>query len=143
MRLGNLDARRDWGYAPDYVESMWLILQQDDPDDYVIATNESHSVKEFAQKAFEIVDLDWEKYVKVDKKFFRPLDISSLEGDYSKAKKKLGWKPKVKFDKLVEIMVKEDLNRWQRWKKGEHFPWDASNYPNENRILSRKFALDE
>jgi GDPmannose 4,6-dehydratase len=142
LRLGNIEAKRDWGYAPEYVESMWLMLQQNDPDDYVIATNETHSVREFAEKAFDIVDLDAEEYLKVDKRFFRPLDISFLQGDYSKAKRKLGWKPKVKFDELVKIMVKEDISRWERWQKGERFPWDAPNYPDENRILSRMLRLE-
>jgi GDPmannose 4,6-dehydratase len=142
LKLGNLKAERDWGYAPQYVESMWLMLQQDKPDDYVIATNEAHSVEEFAQKAFTIAELDWEKYIKVDKRFLRPLDVNFLQGDYSKAKQKLGWEPKVKFDELVEIMVREDIDRWRRWQKGERFPWDAPNYPSENRILSRVLRLD-
>jgi len=142
LKLGNLDAKRDWGYAPEYVESMWLMLQQKEPDDYVIATNEAHSVGEFVEKAFNTVNLDWREYVKVDKKFLRPLDVNFLHGDYSKAKQKLGWKPKVKFDKLVEIMVKEDLSRWQRWQQGEKFPWDALNYPTEDKILSRQLRLD-
>ncbi|PIS30324.1 GDP-mannose 4,6-dehydratase [Candidatus Saganbacteria bacterium CG08_land_8_20_14_0_20_45_16] len=137
IEIGNLDAKRDWGYAPEYVESMWLILQQDKPDDFVIATNESHSVKEFMEKAFSVVNLDWQKYVKINKKYNRPLDINLLLGDASKAKNKLGWEPKVKFDQLVEIMVKEDLLRWERFKKGEHFPWDASNYMSETKILTR------
>lgn len=140
--LGNLDAKRDWGYAPDYVESMWLILQKDDPGDYVVATNEAHSVREFAEKAFDVCGLDWEKYVKVDKKFLRPVDVNLLCGDYSKAKAQLGWEPKVKFDQLVEIMVKEDLNRWKRWRKGEKFPWDAPNYPDEDKIISRYQRMD-
>ena len=137
LRLGNLEARRDWGYAPEYVESMWLMLQQKEPDDYVIATNEAHNVKEFTEKAFDVVGVDWQEYVKVDKRFLRPLDVNFLQGNYSKAKKKLGWKPKVKFDELVEVMVKEDLNRWERWQNGERFPWDALNYPNEANILTR------
>lgn len=141
LRLGNLEAKRDWGYAPEYVESMWLMLQQDKPDDYVIATNDIHSVKEFVERAFNIGGLDWQKYIRVDKSFLRPLDVEFLKGDISKAKKKLGWKPKVKFDELVEIMVKEDLNRWERWKKGEHFPWDASNYPSEANILTRALRV--
>ena len=137
LYLGNLEAKRDWGYAPDYVESMWLMLQQKEPDDYVIATNESHSVKEFAEKAFGIVGLDWQEYVKVDKRFLRPLDVNFLQGDYSKAKRKLRWEPKIKFDELVKIMVKEDLSRWERWQSGERFPWDSPNYPSEDRIISR------
>ena len=142
LKLGNLEAKRDWGYAPEYVESMWLMLQQNEPDDYVIATNETHSVMEFAARAFSIVDLDWQKYIKVDERFLRPLDINFLQGDYSKSKEKLGWQPRVKFDRLVEIMVKGDLSRWERWQKGERFPWDAPNYPDENRILSRMLRLE-
>lgn len=142
LRLGNLNSKRDWGYAPEYVESMWLMLQQEKPDDYVIATGEAHSVKEFAELAFSIVGLDWQDYVKVDKKFFRPLDVGLLRGDYSKAKKVLGWEPKTKFSKLVEIMTKEDLNRWERWQRGERFPWDAPNYPSENKILSRMLVFE-
>jgi len=141
LYLGNLKAKRDWGYAPDYVESMWLMLQQKEPDDYVIATNEAQSVKEFAEKAFDNVGLDWQDYVKVDKRFFRPLDVNFLQGDYSKAKKRLGWKPKVKFDELVKIMTKEDLNRWERWQSGERFPWDAPNYPNEAKIITRTLRV--
>jgi len=137
LRLGNLEARRDWGYAPEYVESMWLMLQQDEPDDYVIATNEAHSVKECVKKAFEIAGLDWERHVRVDERFLRPLDVNFLQGNYSKAQQKLGWEPKVKFDKLVEMMVKEDLSRWKKWQKGERFPWDAPNYPSEVNIITR------
>ncbi len=142
IRLGNLDAKRDWGYAQEYVESMWSMLQQDKPEDYVIATNETHSVKEFAELAFSLIGLDWEKHVITDKKLLRPLDVQLLQGDYSKAQKLIGWIPKLKFKGLVELMVKEDLNRWERWLKGERFPWDAPNYPNENKILSRQFKLD-
>ncbi len=142
LRLGNLETHRDWGYAPEYIESMWLILQQAEPDDYVVATNEAHSVKEFAEKAFAVADLDWQKYVKVDEKFYRPLEVGYLQGDYTKAKNKLGWEPKVKFARLVEIMVKEDLDRWGRWQQGQRFPWDAPSYPSENQILSRMLRLD-
>ena len=141
LRIGNLDAKRDWGYAPEYIESMWLMLQQKEPDDYVIATGEAHSVKEFVQRTFDVVGLDWQKYVKVDKRFLRPLDVPSLTGDYSKAKKKLGWRPRTKFDELVKIMVKEEVSRWERWLNGERFPWDAPNYPSENRILTRALRM--
>lgn len=141
LHLGNLEAKRDWGYAPDYIKSMWLILQQDEADDYVVATNETHSVKEFIERAFEVVDLDWQDYVKVNTKFLRPLDVNYLQGDYSKAKNKLNWKPKVKFDKLVNIMVNADLERWQRWHDGERFPWDAPNYPNDINVLTREIRL--
>ena len=141
LRLGNLEAKRDWGYAPEYVQSMWLMLQQDEPDDYVVATGEAHSVRELVEKAFSVVDLEWEKYVKVDERLLRPLDANFLRGDYYKAKQKLGWEPKVKFDELVNIMVRADLERWQRWLKGEKFPWDAPNYPSETNILTRTLRL--
>ncbi len=137
LRLGNLDSLRDWGYAPEYVASMWLILQHHEPDDFVIATNEAHSVREFVTAAFAAVDLDWEKYVRTDETCLRPLDVNYLHGDYSHAKQQLGWEPKVKFTELVALMVREDLGRWQRWQKGEKFPWDAPNYPHEASIISR------
>lgn len=114
LYLGNLDAKRDWGYAKDYVEMMWLMLQQDTPDDYVIATGETHSVREFAEKVFSILELDWEKYVRYDKRYERPAEVELLIGDPSKAKNKLGWEPKVTFDGLCEIMVEEDLKLAQR-----------------------------
>lgn len=109
LYLGNLDARRDWGYAPEYVEAMWRMLQQDKPDDYVIATGETHSVKEFVQEAFRHAGLDWEKYVKIDPRYFRPAEVDLLVGDASKARKVLDWAPKVKFKDLVKIMVDSDL----------------------------------
>ncbi len=109
LLLGNLDAKRDWGYAKDYVEAMWLMLQQDKPDDYVIATGETHSVKEFLQEAFSYVGLDWNKYVEIDPRYFRPAEVDLLIGDASKAKAKLGWVPKTKFKELVRIMVDADL----------------------------------
>lgn len=140
--LGNLDAKRDWGLAPEYVESMWLMLQQKESDDYVVATEECHSVREFVEKACDVVGLDWQEYVKTDTKFLRPLEVSYLKGDSSKIRK-LGWSPTVKFDELVKIMVKEDLSRWERWQNGERFPWDAPNYPSEDKIISRYHAKDE
>lgn len=109
LRLGNLDAKRDWGFAGDYVEAMWLMLQQDRPDDYVIATNETHTVKEFVELAFERADLDWQKYVKIDEKFMRPAEVDLLIGDPKKATKDLGWKPKTSFKELVHMMVDSDL----------------------------------
>lgn len=142
LRIGNPHAKRDWGYAPEYVESMWLMLQQKQPDDYVVATHETHSVQELIQKAFGLVNLDWKKYVKVDKRFIRPSEVHYLEGDPAKVREKLGWKPRTKFNALIEIMVKEDLRRWQKWLKGERFPWDAPNYPNENHIMSREYKVD-
>ena len=111
LRLGNLDSKRDWGFAGDYVEAMWLMLQVDKPDDYVVATGEAHSVREFVELAFSEVGLDWEKYVKVDKKFFRPAEVEYLIGDSSKAKQVFGWEPKVKFEELVKMMVKADVER--------------------------------
>jgi GDPmannose 4,6-dehydratase len=109
LRLGNLDAQRDWGFAGDYVEAMWLMLQQDQPDDYVVATGETHSVREFCELAFGRVDLDWEQYVKVDEKFFRPAEVELLVGSPAKAKRKLGWEPKTPFAELVAMMVDADV----------------------------------
>lgn len=114
LRLGNLDAKRDWGYAGDYVRAMWLMLQQEVPDDYVIATGESHSVREFVELAFSEVGLNWKDYVKVDKKLFRPAEVEYLTGDYSKAKRMFSWQPDVKFEELVRMMVKADMERIQR-----------------------------
>ncbi len=108
--LGNLDARRDWGYAPEYCEAMWMMLQQDTPDDYVIGTGQSHSVKDFLIKAFSVAGIDdWENYVEIDPQYYRPAEIDSLIADAKKAKDKLGWEPKVKFEELVEIMMEDDL----------------------------------
>ncbi len=109
LYLGNLDAQRDWGYAKEYVEAMWLMLQQDQGDDYVMATNETNSVKDFVIETFNLLDLDWEKYVDYDKRYERPTEVDLLIGDPSKAKKQLGWEPKVRFKDLVKIMVDADL----------------------------------
>ncbi len=106
--LGNLDARRDWGYAPDYVEAMWLILQQDKPDDFVIATNETHSIREFLDIAFGLLNLNWENHVEIDPTFFRPTEVNLLIGDYSKAKNQLQWKPSTSFEELIRIMINGD-----------------------------------
>ncbi|MDO8430325.1 MAG: GDP-mannose 4,6-dehydratase [bacterium] len=109
--LGNLNAKRDWGYAPEYVEAMWLMLQQKKPDDYVIATGEAHSVREFAEEAFRCIGIkNWKKYIEIDKRYYRPTEVDSLTGDASKAKKILKWHPKTKFKDLVKIMVEADLN---------------------------------
>lgn len=107
--MGNLDARRDWGYAPEYIEAMWLMLQQDEPDDYVIATGEMHSVREFVETAFSLVGLDWQKYVEIDQRYFRPTEVDELCGDSSKAQRKLGWQPRTTFHGLVRIMLEADL----------------------------------
>jgi len=109
LYLGNLAARRDWGYAPEYVEAIWMILQQDRPEDYAIGTGEAHSVKEFVQEAFSYLGLDWERYVDIDDKYFRPTDARLLRADASKARQALGWEPKVTFKQLVRIMVDADL----------------------------------
>ncbi len=109
LRLGNLDAKRDWGFAGDYVEAMWLMLQQERPDDYVVATGETHSVREFLEEAFSHVKLDWQKYVVVDPRYFRPSEVDLLLGDPTKAQRALGWKPKVGFRELVRMMVEADL----------------------------------
>lgn len=112
--LGNLDAKRDWGYAKDYVEAMWLMLQAKDADDYVVATGESHSVRELLEKAFGYLELDYKKHVEIDPRYFRPAEVDHLLGDATKARTKLGWKPKVTFDELVTIMVDYDLDRARR-----------------------------
>ena len=109
LYLGNLDAKRDWGYAKEYVEAMWLMLQQADADDYVIATNETHSIREFLDFAFGHVGLEWEKYVEVDPRYYRPTEVDLLMGDYSKAKRRFGWEPKTKFADLVKLMVDADV----------------------------------
>jgi GDPmannose 4,6-dehydratase len=109
--LGNLESRRDWGYAPEYVEAMYSILQRDEPDDYVIGTGESHSVREFVEEAFSYVGLDWEKYVEVDRRYFRPLDPEQLIADAAKAHKALGWSPRIKFRDLVKIMLDADMRK--------------------------------
>jgi len=111
LRLGNLDARRDWGFAGDYVEAMWLMLQQDKPDDYVVATGETHTVKKLVEIAFEHAGLEWEKYVKLDSAFLRPAEVDLLVGDPSKAQKQLGWKPKVSFEEMTRMMVDADIER--------------------------------
>ncbi len=114
LYMGNLDARRDWGYARDYVEAMWMIMNADEPDDYVVATGETHSVREFLEKTFSHLDLDWEKYVEIDPRYFRPAEVDLLLGDASKVRDKLGWEPKVTFDDLVKLMTDYDLNLAQQ-----------------------------
>jgi len=109
LYLGNLESKRDWGYAPDYVEAMWLMLQQDQAEDLAIATGESHSVREFCEAAFAQAGLDWKEYVEIDQRYFRPTEVDALEGDATMARTKLGWKPKVTFDGLVKRMVESDM----------------------------------
>ncbi len=114
LGLGNLDAKRDWGFAKDYVEAMWLMLQQDEPNDYVVATGETHTVREFCEQAFAHVGLDWAKHVVIDPRYFRPTEVDLLIGDASRAKKLLGWEPKVRFHELVKLMVDSDLEVMKR-----------------------------
>jgi GDPmannose 4,6-dehydratase len=114
LRMGNLEARRDWGFAGDYVDAMWRMLQQDEPDDYVVATGETHSVQELVDVAFRCVDLDWQQYVVQDPAFYRPAEVDLLVGDASKAQKCLGWTPNITFHGLIERMVKADVERWER-----------------------------
>lgn len=125
--LGNLEAARDWGYAPEYVEAMWSMMQQTSPEDLVIATGEAHSVREFVEAACAIVGRNWQDVVEESPDLKRPLDIPALCGDASRAKAKLGWAPRTTFKQLVEIMVEEDLRRWRDYLAGRVFPWDAAN----------------
>lgn len=108
LYMGNLDAKRDWGYTPEYVDAMWRMMQLDRPDDFVVATGETHSVREFLETAFAYVGLDWEKYVEIDPRYFRPVEVDHLQGDASKAERILGWRPKIKFHDLVRLMVDSD-----------------------------------
>ena len=114
LRLGNLDSRRDWGYAPDYVRAMWLMLQQEEPDDFVIATGETHSVRDFLEVAFGHAELDWQEFVVQDDSLYRPAEVDLLVGDASKAGRKLGWEPTVSFAELARLMVKDDLEYWRQ-----------------------------
>jgi GDPmannose 4,6-dehydratase len=114
LYLGNLDARRDWGFAGDYVEAMWLMLQQDEPDDYVIATDETHSVREFCEKAFGRLDLDYRDFIEIDPRYFRPAEVELLLGTAEKARRRMGWQPRVSFDELIDMMVDADLELARR-----------------------------
>lgn len=129
LYLGNLDAKRDWGFAGDYVRSMWLMLQQSAPDDYVIATGETHSVREFLEEVFSLLELDWKKYVEIDKRYFRPSEADILQGDASKARKALGWKPETTFHQLVKTMVQADMKLAEKEKTLK----DAGHEINSNR----------
>jgi GDPmannose 4,6-dehydratase len=118
LALGNLDARRDWGFAGDYVEAMWMMLQQEQPDDYVVATGETHSVQDFLERVFDQLKLDWHKYLQTDPRYLRPAEVDLLQGDSSKARRLLGWQPRVSFEQLVETMVEADLELAEREKRG-------------------------
>ena len=126
IELGNLDAKRDWGFAQEFIVGIWKILQQKKPDDFVLATGESHSVREFAEFACDVAGIS-KKVIISTKQNLRPSDINELKGDYTKAKKILNWKPKTSFRELVKLMVSEDIKRWELHMKGETFPWDVSN----------------
>src|SRR5205807_2982867 len=117
--LGNLDAKRDWGYAKEYVEAMWLMLQQERGDDYVVATNETHSVREFLEAAFGHAGLDWKDHVEIDPRYYRPAEVDLLIGDYSKAKRQLGWQPRTTFEHLTRLMVDADIELLRRHRQGE------------------------
>ncbi len=117
LYLGNLEARRDWGYAPEFVEAMWLILQQKEPEDFVIATGETHSIREFLDEAFGLVGLDWHRYVEIDPRYFRPAEVDLLVGDASKARQKLGWTPRTSFKELIKLMVDADITKLEREQK--------------------------
>jgi GDPmannose 4,6-dehydratase len=117
LYLGNLDAKRDWGFAGDYVEAMWLMLQTEQPDDYVVATGETHTIREFLDETFSLLDIDWRKHVEVDPKYYRPAEVDILQGDAAKARQTLGWEPKVGFKKLVKMMVAADLRLAEREKR--------------------------
>jgi GDPmannose 4,6-dehydratase len=118
LYLGNLEAKRDWGYAKEYVEAMWLMLQQEKPDDYVIATNETHSVREFLEIAFGCAGLDWQKHVEIDQRYYRPTEVDLLRGDFSKSKRQLGWSPRTRFADLVKLMVDADVQLLKDYREG-------------------------
>jgi len=132
LYLGNLDAKRDWGYAGDYVKAMWLMLQQEKPDDFVIATGESHSVKEFVVEAFAYAGLDWKKHVVIDPKYFRPTEVDFLQGDATKAEKKLGWRPEIRFKDLVKMMVDADIKELNDMKHSKDVIRKLSNHKHFN-----------
>jgi GDPmannose 4,6-dehydratase len=141
LHLGNLEGQRDWGYAPEYVEAMWLMLQQDAPGDYVISSGESHSVRELCEAAFGAAGLDWQQHVKHDERFTRPLDVPLLLGDSTKARETLGWKHATGFHELVELMVRADLERWQSWQAGKTLPWDAPFHTDEMTVITRTLRV--
>lgn len=142
VHLGNLEAKRDWGHAMDYVVAMNLMLQYKKPDDFVIASGETHTVREFVRLAFEELDLNYKDHVVIDKKFFRPAEVDVLLGDPSKAKKLLKWKLKYSFEDLVKIMVEKDLLRWKDYLGGKRFAWDAPNDTNWDRSLPLEYKRD-
>ena len=141
VHLGNLNAIRDWGFAGDYVEAMWLMLQQDVPDNYVISTGTGHTVKEFVEFVFKEAGLDWDEYVSVDPVMKRVNDVEFLVGDNSKAQRDLGWKPKTSFNDLLKLMYQEDLRRWSDALAGKEVVWDAPAYSGELKIASVRYSV--
>ena len=129
LYLGNLEARRDWGYAPEYVEAMWLMMQQEIPEDFVIATGETHSVREFLQAAFDYLDLDWREHVEIDPRYFRPAEVDLLVGDAAKAATILGWEPRIRFKHLVRLMVDAELDDLRNQIEGKHLKREANGVP--------------
>ena len=143
LKLGNLHAQRDWGFAKEYVECMWMMMQHEKPDDYVIATGETHSVAEFCEAAFSAVGLNWKDYVISDQKLHRPMDVHQLLGSPKKAQETFGWKPNVTFKELVKIMVDADFDRWQRHLQGKHIvAWDAPHHHHNMEVVSRNLTKD-
>ncbi|HLD72427.1 MAG TPA: GDP-mannose 4,6-dehydratase [Candidatus Nanoarchaeia archaeon] len=142
LKLGNLEAKRDWGYAPEFVKAMWRMMQHHTPDDFVVATGETHSVKEFAEEAFAAVGLDWKDHVISEKNLHRPMEVHQLCGDPSKAKEILGWEPKVTFHQLVKIMAESDLRLWKLHLNGKSFPWDAPSFPQGMDLIARNVTRD-
>jgi GDPmannose 4,6-dehydratase len=138
--MGNLDSKRDWGYAKDYVNAMWLMLQQEQPDDYVVATGETHSVKEFLDLAFGYVNLDWQEYVEFDQRYLRPAEVDLLIGDPTKAKQQLGWQPSVTFEELVHLMVEADMNALGLSKSGDGSS-KVADFATVRQNLAGSFAL--
>jgi len=141
LYLGNLDAIRDWGYAGDYVEAIWLMMQQDKPDDFVISTGVGHSVRELCEFVFNEAGLNWEEYVAIDPSMKRVVDVDSLIGDNSKAKRELGWSPRVSFEELLRLMYHEDLRRWKDTLSGKKVIWDAPAYDDKLKIASVRYSL--
>jgi len=137
LKLGNLSARRDWGFAPEYTEGMWMMLQQKKSEDFVLATGKSHSIKDFVSEACKVAGVSSSKIIS-SKENYRPYDVERLEGDFSKARRRLGWRPKTSFKNLVKVMVEEDIDRWERWLNGEHFPWDAGTAGEDSNVINKK-----
>jgi GDPmannose 4,6-dehydratase len=135
--LGHIKSRRDWGYAPEYTNAMQLIMNLDEPDDFVVATGETHSVKEFLTEACNHAGLNFEDHLVIDKGLLRPLDLPSLKGNFSKVKEACNWNPKVTFSELVKLMVDKEIERWKMVLEGRTFPWDAPNYPSERELILR------